>query len=347
MLREDFRKTARPFVHRRTGGPRCRDDGSNLQGHQVFAACVDCSRDVPRREQNLKPQYKALIAGTAGAGLALGLAELVHGVYALVPSVPVALSRRIIELTPGALATDLERGPPRRPTRRGRLAPVRLRVGSGAGRIRPQGPGGGRPGQDPDRGGGRPYPIRRHRLPHHRGDRRLSTPLDAASGHPDEGHLAPLRAEEARSRPSGRPPGIDCDGKSPGAATRGWRGSDYASRNRRPRRRQHGLRRVRGHGDGVLRRVPAIAPAAVVLGSPPRDRRVGAHLGTTGSRFPRRLGIRSTGVFASVSITVNRGERCPFAGMPSGWRRAPCPVPAEPILLRSVSCGTNARGGRL
>ncbi|QIN78381.1 molybdopterin-dependent oxidoreductase [Rubrobacter marinus] len=45
------------------------------------------------------------MAGGAGMALALGLAELVHGVYALVPSVPVAISQRIIELTPGALAT--------------------------------------------------------------------------------------------------------------------------------------------------------------------------------------------------------------------------------------------------
>ncbi len=37
--------------------------------------------------------------------VALGISELVHGLYALVPSVPVALSQTIVELTPGALAT--------------------------------------------------------------------------------------------------------------------------------------------------------------------------------------------------------------------------------------------------
>lgn len=49
--------------------------------------------------------YRALVAGAAGMMTALGISELVHGLYGLVPSVPVALSQRIIELTPGALAT--------------------------------------------------------------------------------------------------------------------------------------------------------------------------------------------------------------------------------------------------
>jgi len=38
--------------------------------------------------------------------VALGAAELVHGIYPLVPSVTVAVSQRVIELTPGGLATE-------------------------------------------------------------------------------------------------------------------------------------------------------------------------------------------------------------------------------------------------
>lgn len=49
--------------------------------------------------------FIAFVAGAAGAVVAFGVLELIHGLYELVPSVPVAVSQRIIELTPGALAT--------------------------------------------------------------------------------------------------------------------------------------------------------------------------------------------------------------------------------------------------
>lgn len=46
------------------------------------------------------------LAGIAGGAVAFGIAELVHGLYPLVPSLPVAVSQRVIELTPGSLATE-------------------------------------------------------------------------------------------------------------------------------------------------------------------------------------------------------------------------------------------------
>jgi DMSO/TMAO reductase YedYZ molybdopterin-dependent catalytic subunit len=45
------------------------------------------------------------LAGAVGAVLAFGIAELVHGIYDLVPSVFLAIAQRIIELTPGGFAT--------------------------------------------------------------------------------------------------------------------------------------------------------------------------------------------------------------------------------------------------
>ena len=49
---------------------------------------------------------RAFLAGAVGAVLAFGLAELVHGIYDLVPSVFLAIAQRIIELTPGGFATQ-------------------------------------------------------------------------------------------------------------------------------------------------------------------------------------------------------------------------------------------------
>jgi DMSO/TMAO reductase YedYZ molybdopterin-dependent catalytic subunit len=51
-------------------------------------------------------RLRAFAAGVAGAVVAFGLAELVHGIYGLVPSVFVALAQGIIELTPGSLVTQ-------------------------------------------------------------------------------------------------------------------------------------------------------------------------------------------------------------------------------------------------
>ncbi len=50
-------------------------------------------------------RVRAGIAGAAGAVVAFGLAELVHGIYNLVPSIFVSLAQGIIELTPGGFAT--------------------------------------------------------------------------------------------------------------------------------------------------------------------------------------------------------------------------------------------------
>jgi DMSO/TMAO reductase YedYZ molybdopterin-dependent catalytic subunit len=49
---------------------------------------------------------RAFAAGAVGAILAFGLAELVHGIYDLVPSIFLAIAQRIIELTPGGFATQ-------------------------------------------------------------------------------------------------------------------------------------------------------------------------------------------------------------------------------------------------
>ena len=48
----------------------------------------------------------ALISGAVGGVLAFGIAELVHGLYQLVPSVFVALAQAIIRLMPGSLVTE-------------------------------------------------------------------------------------------------------------------------------------------------------------------------------------------------------------------------------------------------
>ncbi|HZY66591.1 MAG: molybdopterin-dependent oxidoreductase [Actinomycetota bacterium] len=49
---------------------------------------------------------RAFAAGAVGAIMAFGIAELVHGLYQLVPSVFVALAQGIIKLTPGSLVTQ-------------------------------------------------------------------------------------------------------------------------------------------------------------------------------------------------------------------------------------------------
>jgi DMSO/TMAO reductase YedYZ molybdopterin-dependent catalytic subunit len=48
---------------------------------------------------------RAGIAGVVGAVVALGISELVHGLYASVPSILVSIAQRIVELTPGKLVT--------------------------------------------------------------------------------------------------------------------------------------------------------------------------------------------------------------------------------------------------
>ena len=50
-------------------------------------------------------KLRAFLAGAVGAILAFGVVELIHGFYQLVPSITTAVSQRIIELTPGDLAT--------------------------------------------------------------------------------------------------------------------------------------------------------------------------------------------------------------------------------------------------
>ena len=50
-------------------------------------------------------RVRAGIAGVVGAVVALGISELVHGLYASVPSIVVSIAQRIVELTPGELVT--------------------------------------------------------------------------------------------------------------------------------------------------------------------------------------------------------------------------------------------------
>jgi DMSO/TMAO reductase YedYZ molybdopterin-dependent catalytic subunit len=54
----------------------------------------------------MSSRFRAGIAGVAGAVVAFGIAELVHGLlYESVPSVFVSLAQRVVELTPGELVT--------------------------------------------------------------------------------------------------------------------------------------------------------------------------------------------------------------------------------------------------
>ncbi|MBV9453423.1 MAG: sulfite oxidase [Rubrobacter sp.] len=53
----------------------------------------------------MNAKLKTFVAGAAGMAVALGIAELVHGLYQSVPSVLVAVAQQIIELTPGGFAT--------------------------------------------------------------------------------------------------------------------------------------------------------------------------------------------------------------------------------------------------
>ena len=53
----------------------------------------------------MNKRLRAVAAGAVGAVVAFGLAELVHGLYELVPSIFVSLAQGIVELTPGGFAT--------------------------------------------------------------------------------------------------------------------------------------------------------------------------------------------------------------------------------------------------
>jgi DMSO/TMAO reductase YedYZ molybdopterin-dependent catalytic subunit len=62
---------------------------------------------APIGEQSVSTRSRAFIAGAVGAVLAFGITELVHGLFhELVPSVFVAVSQLVIELTPGGFATQ-------------------------------------------------------------------------------------------------------------------------------------------------------------------------------------------------------------------------------------------------
>ena len=49
----------------------------------------------------MNERLRAFVAGVVGMRIAFGIVELVHGLYQLVPSVPLAVAQRIIALTPG------------------------------------------------------------------------------------------------------------------------------------------------------------------------------------------------------------------------------------------------------
>ncbi len=53
----------------------------------------------------MRSRFRTFIAGAVGMLVAFGIVELVHGLYQIVPSVLVAVAQRIIQLTPGGLAT--------------------------------------------------------------------------------------------------------------------------------------------------------------------------------------------------------------------------------------------------
>ena len=50
-------------------------------------------------------KFRASVAGIAGATVAFGIVELIHGIYQGVPSVFLALAQTIIKFTPGGFAT--------------------------------------------------------------------------------------------------------------------------------------------------------------------------------------------------------------------------------------------------
>src|SRR3954454_9846869 len=49
-------------------------------------------------------KLRTFVAGVVGMMVTFGIAELVHGFYEPVPSVPLAVAQRIVTLTPGAVA---------------------------------------------------------------------------------------------------------------------------------------------------------------------------------------------------------------------------------------------------
>ena len=53
----------------------------------------------------MNTRFRTFIAGAVGMLAAFGLAELIHGLYAPVPSVLMAIAQRVIEFTPGEFAT--------------------------------------------------------------------------------------------------------------------------------------------------------------------------------------------------------------------------------------------------
>src|SRR5215207_5053730 len=74
---------------------------------------IDSRESVSQREvlesttmsKRTGSRVRAGIAGVVGAVVALGISELVHGLYAAVPSILVSIAQRIVELTPGGLVT--------------------------------------------------------------------------------------------------------------------------------------------------------------------------------------------------------------------------------------------------
>jgi DMSO/TMAO reductase YedYZ molybdopterin-dependent catalytic subunit len=80
---------------------------------QAMIRGIDSRESVSQREvlesttmsKKSESRVRAGIAGVVGAVVALGISELVHGLYASVPSILVSIAQRIVELTPGKLVT--------------------------------------------------------------------------------------------------------------------------------------------------------------------------------------------------------------------------------------------------
>jgi DMSO/TMAO reductase YedYZ molybdopterin-dependent catalytic subunit len=73
------------------------DSGESVSQREVLESTTMSKRSGSR--------VRAGIAGVVGAVVALGISELVHGLYASVPSILVSIAQRIVELTPGKLVT--------------------------------------------------------------------------------------------------------------------------------------------------------------------------------------------------------------------------------------------------
>ena len=162
---------------------RARRDGAHQPGLRAYCIKRGWTKEVP-----IKPQSCIDIPGP-DATLQAGSVS--------VSGVAWASTGGIDRVEVLADSEDLARPPARRPARRGRLAPVRLRLGRRVRRTHPQGPPHRRRGLGPGRGGGRgggcPHPLRQS---YRRGHRHLRHPWKKSINAPMRCYPAPSKGEK-------------------------------------------------------------------------------------------------------------------------------------------------------